>query len=139
MADRYRIRTNGAIGGRRGSLVNVREANPAQSVAYGSDTPGFGACALDANGIGGAGGVAGLSEFCYSRWCWLRLCGRCLGAAQVTFWGLLRLLAKELRQGTAANVERIDTALETTEFCDAYVSGQDLLITSFRGRFPLGA
>jgi hypothetical protein len=150
MADRYRIRTNGAIGGRRGFLigflVSAREANPAQSVAYGSDTPRSGASALRANGIGSTAGGAELYEFCYS---WLRgLCsrgrvaivgGRRFGADQRGFRGSLQLPAKSLRRGALANVAYADSVMDLTAFRHAYVSGQVLLITSFHGRFPLGA
>jgi hypothetical protein len=150
MADRYRIRTNGAIGGRRGFrigfLVSAREANPAQSVPYGSDTPRPGASALGANGIGSTAGGAELYEFCYSRLRGIRFRGRVaivgewlFAAAQRGFSGLLRLPAKSLRRGTSANVARTDRAVDLTPFRHAYVSGQVLLISSFDGQFPLGA
>ena len=154
MAGRYRIRTNGAIGGRRGSLVgflggflvSAREANPVQSVAYGSDTPRSGASALAANGIGIIAGVAELSEFCYSRSRALRSRGGVaigggwrLGAAQRGFSRLPQLLPKPLRRGASANVARTDSAMDSTAFRHAYVSGQVLLISSFHGRFLLGA
>jgi hypothetical protein len=150
MADRYRIRTNGAIGGRRGYLVgflvSAREANPAQSVAYGSDTPRSGASALCANGIGSTADVAELYEFCYSRLRRLRSRGRValagswsFGAAQRRSRGSLQLSAKALRRGALANAARTDSVVESTAFRHAYVSGQVLLITSFHGQFPLGA
>ena len=146
MADRYRIRTNGAIGGRRGFLVSAREANPAQSAAYGSDTPRSGASALRANGIGSAAGGAELYEFCYSWWRGLRSRGRVaivggwrFGAGQQGFWGPLWLLAKSLRWGAPANVARTDSAVDLTAFRHAYVSGQVLLISSFHGQFLRGA
>jgi hypothetical protein len=150
MADRHRIRTNGAIGGRRGFLlgflVSAREANPAPSVAYGSDTPGFDASALGGNGIEGAAGGGELYEFCYS---WSRASRSRGGVAIVGGWrsapaqpgfsGLPRLPAKLPRQDAAGNAARTDSGMESTAFRHAYVSGQVLLISSFDGRFPLGA
>ena len=150
MAGRYRIRTNGAIGGRRGSLVgflvSAREVNPVQSVAYGSDTPRSSASALAANGIGIIAGVAELYEFCYSRSRALRSRGGVaigggwrFAAAQRGFSRLPQLLPKPLRRGASANVARTDSAMDSTAFRHAYVSGQVLLISSFHGRFLLGA
>jgi hypothetical protein len=157
MAALNRIRTRGAVGGRRALLgllgllellvlVNAREANPAQSVPDGSDTPGSGATALGANGIEAAAGLAALFEFFYSR---LRAArqrggvaivgGACSGAAQRCFRGLPWWPAMEPRRGAAARVARTGSVVDSTAFRHAYVSGQVLLITSFHGRFPPGA
>jgi hypothetical protein len=148
MADRNRIRTRRAVGGRRGSLVLVdaREANPAPSLPDGSDTPRSGAIALAANGIERAGAAAGLSEFCCSRARAPRSRGRLAiiggsrsGPARRRLRGFPQSPANELRPSTTANLARIDAAPESAGFRAAYISGQVLLITSYPDRFSPGA